>query len=166
MSVSLVRPKIRLVGLGVLPVPRWLQRHNRRDYIIKVALSCPPWVDRKALAALQKAARDKSRRTGVRHVVDHIIPITHPYVCGLTVPGNLRVVPADHNAWRGNVHRTGAVPARTGAMRMRKTLTRIFFPIIGTTVVGLLLELSDGEGCIILILLFIVVELDDRREAR
>ncbi len=102
MSVTLVRPKIRLAVLNKEPLPAWLQRHTRMNYIINVVLSAPPWVDRKALNALQKAAREKTRRTGVPHVLDHIVPVTHPYVCGLTVPWNLRIVPGTVNAFKGN----------------------------------------------------------------
>jgi predicted nucleic acid-binding Zn ribbon protein len=35
-------------------------------------------------------------------VVDHIIPVQHPYVCGLTVPWNLRVGPESCNQAKSN----------------------------------------------------------------
>jgi hypothetical protein len=30
--------------------------------------------------------------TGVPHELNHIVPITHPMVCGLTVPWNMEVI--------------------------------------------------------------------------
>ena len=82
--------------------PQWLKNHCRKVYIIACVLSAPPWVDRAEITALRKEARARAEETGVRHVLDHIVPLTHPYVCGLTVPWNLRVVPWRCNASKGN----------------------------------------------------------------
>jgi hypothetical protein len=52
------------------------------------------------------AERDKARVmtivTGELHVLDHIVPVTHPVVCGLTVPWNLRVIHWRVNGAKGN----------------------------------------------------------------
>lgn len=40
--------------------------------------------------------------TGERWVLDHDIPVTHPDVCGLSVPWNFRIVPYRVNAAKGN----------------------------------------------------------------
>lgn len=64
--------------------------------------SAPPWVDRAALTSLRDYARNLTRATGVKHVLDHVVPLTHPYVCGLTVPWNLRVVTYAQNAAKSN----------------------------------------------------------------
>lgn len=88
-------------------LPNWVQKHPRGDYIVRLALSCPEWADREALRALQQKARRLTVRTGKLHVLDHIIPLQHRDVCGLTVQQNLRVVPAacnavKHNRWHPN----------------------------------------------------------------
>lgn len=80
---------------------RWIERHNRRDYIRRCVLSFPPWVDKKALHALWKEARLREWQTGMPHVLDHIVPVSHPFVCGLSVPWNMRVVPAHVNTKKG-----------------------------------------------------------------
>lgn len=82
--------------------PGWLSKLKRRAYVRACILSCPPWVERRALYALADTAKRVSLATGVPHVLDHIVPVTHPYVCGLTVPWNLRIVTAKANANKSN----------------------------------------------------------------
>lgn len=83
-------------------MPPWLRKHIRRDYIVSCILSCPPWVDRWELEALRAWAKAMTAFTGQAHVLDHITPVTHPRVCGLTVPWNLQVVHWLVNAAKGN----------------------------------------------------------------
>jgi hypothetical protein len=83
-------------------IPGWIERHSRKARLLKVILSVPDWVDRKALRALDKEASRRSR-VGVRtYQVDHIVPVDHPLVCGLTVPWNLRIITAHENNKRSN----------------------------------------------------------------
>lgn len=65
-------------------IPGWLQRHPRRSYILAAVLSAPAWADREAINVLRAEARRLSSISNVKHVLDHIIPLTHPDVCGLT----------------------------------------------------------------------------------
>lgn len=83
-------------------VPHWVRRSKRRPYITQVLLSMPPWVDLAALKRVQYRARCLTEMTGVPHEVDHVVPLNHPLVCGLTVPWNLEVVPAARNAAKSN----------------------------------------------------------------
>jgi len=78
-------------------IPAWISNRPRNRYILQVVLSAPPWVDRWELYALKAFAAAMTRFTGTLHTLDHIVPLTHPLVCGLTVPWNLKVIP-----WRSN----------------------------------------------------------------
>lgn len=92
-----MRRKI-LAGL----TPWWVIQHPRRAYIVAANLSTPDWVDREELKTLHAEAKRRTAETGVYHVLDHVIPLTHPYVCGLTVPWNLRVITNAQNAAKSN----------------------------------------------------------------
>lgn len=94
-------PRLRRRLLGG-DYPDWLLRHPRKAYIVSAVLAAPDWVDRKALKALRAEAKRKTAVTGVVHVLDHIVPLNHPDVCGLHVPWNLRVVPWAVNASKNN----------------------------------------------------------------
>ncbi|MGY2279567.1 HNH endonuclease signature motif containing protein [Pseudomonas monsensis] len=78
-----------------------LMRVERRKEILKstaqqrkLALksATPSWVDCDAIEALYVDARKLTVTTGIKHEVDHIIPIQGKRVCGLHVPWNLRVI--------------------------------------------------------------------------
>lgn len=83
-------------------MPAWIANSPRRDYIASVVRSAPPWVDRRALYELSGRAATLTARTGELHVLDHVIPLNHPRVCGLTVPWNLRVIHWRANLSKGN----------------------------------------------------------------
>lgn len=81
----------------------WLLVHPRRSYIVACVIAAVPWPgERDAIAALRDVARQMTTATGTRHVLDHIIPLNHLYVCGLHVSANLRPVPWAVNASKGN----------------------------------------------------------------
>lgn len=62
----------------------------------------PSWVDKAALRRVYEECRDKVLRTGIRHQVDHIVPLRGKNVCGLHVPWNLRVIETAENQKKSN----------------------------------------------------------------
>lgn len=100
-TVRYFNPTMRRKILAGL-TPWWVEQHPRRAYIVAANLSTPDWVNRAELKALHDEAKRRTAETGVEHVLDHIVPLSHPYVCGLTVPWNLRIVTRAQNAAKSN----------------------------------------------------------------
>ncbi|MBB6559629.1 5-methylcytosine-specific restriction endonuclease McrA [Acidovorax soli] len=63
----------------------------------------PAWADMAAIKAIYREAQQLTRQTGELHVVDHIVPKISPYVCGLHVPANLRVIHWRENSAKANL---------------------------------------------------------------
>lgn len=68
-----------------LATPKWLSAEHKMEIRLKYRL-----------------AIELSRRTGIRHAVDHIIPIQGEEVCGLHVPWNLEVITQEENLKKSN----------------------------------------------------------------
>lgn len=98
---SYLRPKFKR-RLMAGEVPEWLRKHNRRTYITAAVLSFPFWAKSSDFKHLKERARQLTRMTGIPHQVDHIVPINHPRVCGLTVPWNVQVITGRENGRKGN----------------------------------------------------------------
>ena len=65
----------------------------------------PAWVTKEQKATIRQLYLDAmrlTRITGERYVVDHIIPLINPTVCGLHVPWNLRVITQEENLLKSN----------------------------------------------------------------
>ncbi len=65
----------------------------------------PKWLtkeQRAQMRAIKREAQHLTKETGVKHHVDHIIPIVHPEICGLHVPWNLQILTADENLSKNN----------------------------------------------------------------
>lgn len=62
----------------------------------------PLWANKKAMAAVYARAAFMTEMFGEQYVVDHIVPITSPVVCGLHVEHNLRVIPWRENTLKSN----------------------------------------------------------------
>lgn len=68
-------------------------------------MATPPWsglAHRLKIKDLHRLARAISALTGVKHVVDHIIPLLGDDVCGLNIPANLRVIVEGENLKKSN----------------------------------------------------------------
>jgi len=102
MSVArFYQPRVRPKLLAGTP-PDWLKRHPRRAYIEQVILATPPLVNHKEMLQLHKLKLQMTELTGTEHVLDHIIPLKHPSVCGLNVPWNLQILTRAQNAAKSN----------------------------------------------------------------
>jgi 5-methylcytosine-specific restriction endonuclease McrA len=65
----------------------------------------PPWLTRKQkteIRQLYQIAIIMTKTTGEQYVVDHIVPLRSPDVCGLHVPWNLRVITQEANLKKSN----------------------------------------------------------------
>lgn len=102
---ELNRPKVRAIN------SRW--KKNNPDKVCAEASkrrarklnATPPWLtedQQKAIVEVYTHARDCELVSGESYHVDHIIPLQGKNVCGLHVPWNLQVLPADVNIAKGN----------------------------------------------------------------
>ena len=75
--------------------PKWLTAEQKMEIRVQYRL-----------------AIELSRRTKIRHAVDHIIPLQGGDVCGLHVPWNLRVITQEENLKKSN--KLVDAPAKSG----------------------------------------------------
>lgn len=66
-----------------------------------------PWIDHDAVRAIYAEAARLTAETGVRHEVDHVIPLQGELVCGLHWEGNLQVLTKVENIRKSNRFDTG-----------------------------------------------------------
>ncbi|HQU17304.1 MAG TPA: hypothetical protein PLO69_14580 [Gammaproteobacteria bacterium] len=62
----------------------------------------PPWANRFYIGEAYDLAKWRTKATGVRWEVDHIVPLVSKVVCGLHVENNIRVVPHFINREKSN----------------------------------------------------------------
>jgi hypothetical protein len=65
----------------------------------------PPWItaeQKLAIRQLYLNAQKLTKLTGERYVVDHIVPLISPEVCGLHLPWNLQVMTQEDNLKKSN----------------------------------------------------------------
>ena len=75
---------------------------RRRSYKLKAT---PDWLTQEQLEDIKNfywLAQDLKLVTGETYHVDHIVPLKGKSICGLHVPWNLQVLPADINLSKGN----------------------------------------------------------------
>lgn len=82
------------------------RRRKHRD-------ATPAWLtleQRGAMRDLYLMAMRMTKTTGAPYVVDHIVPLRNPSVCGLHVPWNLQVLTREENLKKSNKHENHSTP--------------------------------------------------------
>lgn len=77
-------------------------RSHTERRLLRIRMATPKWANPLKIAAIYRQRDRISEETGIPHDVDHIIPLTHPRVCGLHCEANLRVIPASENRTKSN----------------------------------------------------------------
>ena len=83
------------------PMPAWIQgghRSRRNRYWRQMWIAQPAWADRAAI----RSVYDRAASMGSGFVVDHIVPLVSPLVCGLHCEANLAVITVAANAAKSN----------------------------------------------------------------
>ena len=106
MVQILIRP-ICPSYLAAIPVAEFIPAANNsakysRKRKLQVKLATAVWANREQIKAFYLKARTRTMESGNRHVVDHIVPLQHPLVCGLHVPANMRIIASRANAVKNN----------------------------------------------------------------
>lgn len=95
---------IRQQGLSAA----WIKRNLDYDATVRARRraekfkATPLWADAVAIRDIYEFCKLWSEVTGIKHHVDHEIPLKHDLVCGLHVDTNLRVITAKENIAKHN----------------------------------------------------------------
>lgn len=96
------REKVRAIKRAWMRANRGYARALCAKWNAAKYQACPEWVDWQSIIAIYKQAVRMTRETGIKHDVDHIIPLQSETVCGLHVPWNMQILTRSENARKGN----------------------------------------------------------------
>ena len=72
-------------------------------YFKRMAQATPVFVDYSLNVSIYKKCKEL-RKAGFDFVVDHVVPLNHPYVCGLHWHGNLQLILHHENQKKSNLY--------------------------------------------------------------
>lgn len=104
----------RLLARPYSPTAGSANSRDRRK--TSVARAYMPWSDRDEVVRTYMAAAVLTELFGVRFIVDHMVPLTSPLVCGLHTHDNLRVMRADENRVKSNTYWPQMWPVEWGTL--------------------------------------------------
>lgn len=81
-------------------MPKVLARN--KAYSCRKRGSVPPWSNGFFIEEAYELAKLRTEKTGIKWVVDHIVPLKHKLVCGLHSHTNVRVITDFENCSKGN----------------------------------------------------------------
>lgn len=84
------------------------RNHNLAKYRAKKLRATPSWLSGSQIAKIKRIYKLREiivDATGTNYHVDHIVPLQGKNVCGLHVPWNLQVIPAEDNLKKNNTHK-------------------------------------------------------------
>ena len=68
----------------------------------QVSIATPSWANSELMKMFYTVAQQISKNTGIPHHVDHIVPISHPLVCGLHNEHNMQILTDSENCSKSN----------------------------------------------------------------
>lgn len=82
----------------------WVSSANHARWRADKLRATPKWADMKAIQAVYREAKLRSRREGLIYHVDHYYPLKGKNVCGLHVAENLQIILGSDNSRKKNHH--------------------------------------------------------------
>lgn len=81
---------------------QWAANEHVTSRVRAMRSATPSWADRDAMRSIYKEAARITSESGVKHHVDHVVPLKSDLVCGLHCEANLRVITAAENIKKHN----------------------------------------------------------------
>jgi 5-methylcytosine-specific restriction endonuclease McrA len=96
------RESLRAAGREYVKSNRDKQAAALAKYRAAKLRATPSWASLFAIKDIYKESRRLTVSTGIKHHVDHVIPLVSDEVCGLHVEWNLIIITARENQVKGN----------------------------------------------------------------